>query len=274
MDISLGLFVRDFRDVIKPDNIVLGAMPIFLRTLPAFMMKLLVSTIHIFSNDKKQKMQQHRLEMENMRLELNFLKSQMNPHYLFNTLNNIYSLAYLKDERVLDVIADLSEVMQYTLYESRKLIVPLERELHFLGRYLEMERIRNEDKNVRIEFHREGGFASGAVIAPLILFPFVENAVKYGIYSGAGKRWLEVTAEMSGGDLIFAVKNSKSATYLADQKARNGHVGGIGIASTRRRLDMLYPGYSLTTDDLPDAYTILLKIKCLNNEPETALPDC
>lgn len=271
--IGSGLFTREFRNVIKPENIIYGIVPIFLRALPAFMMKLLVSTIHIFSSDDKRKMQQHRLEMQNMHLELNFLKSQMNPHYLFNTLNNLYSLIYLKDERALDVVSDLSEVMQYTLYESRKVVVPLEQELDFLERYLEMERIRNEDKNVRIEFHREGGFASDAVIAPLILFPFVENAVKYGINSSTGKRWMEVTAGVSGEELIFAVRNTKPAANLTVHKTRERYSGGIGIASTRRRLEMLYPGYSLTTDDSTDAYTILLKIKCLKNEPETALPD-
>ncbi len=270
MDISLGLFIRDFREVINTDYIILGVIPIFLRTLPAFMFKLLVSTIHIFSNDAKNKTEAHKLEMENIQLEVNFLKSQLNPHYLFNALNNIYSYAYFKDDRAPEMISDLSEILQYTLYESKNVLAPLDREIRFLENYLNMERMRYEDVNAQIEFHQKVKPDTDIMIAPLILFPFVENAVKYGIKENKNVGWVKVNLELVADELIFTVENNISSVNNNNEPGKN-RMGGIGISSTKRRLEMLYPDHRLTINKGEDCYSVFLKIKCLYHEPKTEM---
>lgn len=269
--IQRGMFVHDFHSLFDSRSISLSFMPIILRTMPAFLMKLLVSTIRFFSNANKQKIKQHTLEMENLQLEVNFLKSQMNPHYLFNTLNNIYSYVFLKDDRALSMITDLSEVMRYTLYESKEIVVPLERELRFMEYYLDMEKMRNEDNNAQIEFHIDCTLTGEYVIAPLILFPFVENAVKYGINQDKVSGWMRVSIAAAGGELVFSVRNSKAPYKIKVRETNKEHAGGIGIDSTKRRLNLLYPGHKLIIEDTADTYSVLLKIKCLKNEPEIAM---
>lgn len=270
MDISLGLFIRDFREVINPDYIILGVIPIFLRTLPAFMFKLLVSTIHIFSKDAKNKTEAHKLEMENIQLEVNFLKSQLNPHYLFNALNNIYSYAYFKDDRAPEMISDLSEILQYTLYESKNVLAPLDREIRFLENYLNMERMRYEDVNSQIEFHQKVRPGTDIMIAPLILFPFIENAVKYGIKENKNAGWVKVNLELAEDEMIFSVENNISSANNNNESRKN-RLGGIGISSTKRRLEMLYPDHQLTIKNTEDSYSVFLKIKCLYHEPKTEM---
>lgn len=275
--IDLGLFARDFHSIFKKEEITLSFMPILLRTMPAFLVKMLVSTIRFFSNAGKQKIKQHELEMQNLQLEVNFLKSQMNPHYLFNTLNNIYSYVFLKDERALSMISDLSEVMQYTLYESREIVVPLERELRFIEHYLRMEKTRNSGKGAVIEFTCDHADTQEYVIAPLIFFPFVENAIKYGINLNKRFGYVRIHIESDGeGSVTLNVKNSKTNPSLF--RARNNDIGkreagGIGLSVTKRRLAVLYPSaHELTIDNKEDEYAVLLKIQCVKNEPEITVP--
>lgn len=260
MEISRALFNAEISDVLKAENIVYSITPTLLRTLPAFMMKLLVSVIHVFSKDEERKAEQHALEMQNMQMEVNLLKSQMNPEYLFNTLHNIYSFATNKDERAPDMIADLSEILQYTLYESKNAQVFLESELNLIRKYLAMERLNHKEKNTRIEFDNHIPNAAAIRVAPLILFPFIENAAKYGLSGSTANGYIKVKLETHGEELIFEVENSKSTEPVKAHQTNIGHISAFSINNTKKRLRMLYPGSQLIIEESADTYRILLKI--------------
>ncbi|MCW3114518.1 MAG: hypothetical protein JWR18_2914 [Segetibacter sp.] len=175
-----------------------------------------------------------RQEVENEKLatELSFLKSQINPHFLFNTLNNIYSLAVVKSEATADAVLKLSSIMRYVLSETKHDTVPLDKEIQFIKHYIELQKVRLTDK-VSIEFNVEGE-TEGKQIAPLLLIPFVENAFKYGVS----------TKETS--KLVFEIKATPDRIYFASTNDMmstdkgNENNTGIGLKNTRRRLELLY----------------------------------
>jgi hypothetical protein len=178
---------------------------------------------------KKQK-----IETEKLATELSFLRSQINPHFLFNTLNNIYSLALVKSDATANAVLKLSSIMRYVLNETKHDIVPLMQELEFMRHYIELQKIRLTNK-VTINFLTEGPI-EGKQIAPLILIPFVENAFKYGIS----------TKENSA--ISFKVKVDETHIYFTSENHifpsanESREQTGIGLKNTKRRLELLYPG--------------------------------
>jgi two-component system LytT family sensor kinase len=176
-----------------------------------------------------------RQEIENEKLatELSFLKSQINPHFLFNTLNNIYSLALVRSEATADAVLKLSSIMRYVLSETKHETVALEKEIQFIKHYIELQKVRLTDK-VTIEFIVEGE-TEKMEIAPLLLIPFVENAFKYGIS----------TKEKS--KLLFVIKEHENNIYFTSENRvvfrdkGNDDNTGIGLKNTKRRLELLYP---------------------------------
>ena len=277
--IELGLFVNDLKSVLNLHFFIVSFMPVVLRTMPAFVLKLLVSAIRYFDNGRKQQERQHELERSNFQLEINFIKSQMNPHFFFNTLNNIYSYVYLKDEKALDLISNLSEIMQYTLYATRDSLVPLEQEVRFLEHYIGLEKSRFNENNGAIQFDFHYRNMKGFKVAPLLLFPFIENAFKYGPGHNKKSGWLYASAEMKNGSLYFSVENNKpephyraspkDKVFIKDQPA----IGGIGVSSTVRRLSLLYKDkHELIINDNTNVYSVSLKLKCTQDEPKVAMP--
>lgn len=173
------------------------------------------------------------IETEKLATELSFLKSQINPHFLFNTLNNIYSLAIVKSEATADAVLKLSLIMRYVLSETKHDKVPLNKEIEFIRHYIELQKVRLTDK-ISIEFSVEGE-TEGEQIAPLILIPFVENAFKYGIS----------TKETS--QIFFQVRVNNTSIHFTSRNSIFSHGNGsddntgIGLMNTRRRLELLYP---------------------------------
>lgn len=165
-------------------------------------------------------------------IELAYLKSQLNPHFLFNSMNNLYGLALTEPDRTPDAILKLAELMRYMLYESNETHVALTREVDYLHSYIALEKLRHEGE-VHVEFTVEGP-VSGREIAPLLLISFVENAFKHGnVHNPAQPIRLHLTAGPA--DLTFTAHN-QIVPKNKDQ------VGGVGLASVRRRLALLYPG--------------------------------
>ncbi len=194
-----------------------------------------------------------RLERDNLNLEVSFLKSQLNPHFLFNTLNNIYSLSIRNDSLASDLIMYLSEMMRYTLYDSNTEKVALSKEAEFLRNYVELESIRY-GKNADIYFKCDPESLELHKISPLLMFPFVENAFKYSHSTTADHCWIHASMQMEDGRLVFEIANSKGEI----PKNKEG-VGGIGLANTRKRLALLYPGkHDLKIVNEPDVYNVKL----------------
>lgn len=172
------------------------------------------------------------IENEKLATELSFLKSQINPHFLFNTLNNIYSLALVKSEATADAVFKLSSIMRYVLSETKHDSVALDKEILFIKHYIELQKVRLTDK-VTIDFVIEGK-TEGKQIAPLILIPFVENAFKYGVSTKETSKLL-FEIKVKENDIYFTSKNN-----IVSHDKGNDDNTGIGLKNTKRRLELVY----------------------------------
>ena len=176
-----------------------------------------------------------RAELENQKLqaELSFLRMQVNPHFLFNALNNIYSLAVIEgSKRTSDSIMKLSEVIRYMLYEKEdsESKVSLMKEIHYINSYMDLENLRHPG-DVHVNFSIEGE-VDGKRIAPLLLIPLIENAFKHGTITGKDKS-VNIRLKISGHTMNFSISNYKHGNQKPD-------VGGIGLQNVKKRLDLIY----------------------------------
>ena len=202
-----------------------------------------------------QQQQNQQLEKEKLQAELQFLKSQINPHFLFNTLNNLYSLTLKKSDNAPELVLKLSEMMRYMMYNSNDKMVPLEMEINYLKNYVDLQKIRLVD-NTRINLEFEEN-VDGQMIAPLLFIPFLENSFKHGVSSNIDAAWVDVKLEVNDGELVFTVANNKPAK---PRPASESH--GIGLKNVKRRLDLLYPDkHSLNIEDNSEFYRTQLKIE-------------
>jgi two-component system, LytTR family, sensor histidine kinase AlgZ len=196
-------------------------------------------------------------EVENQRLtaELNFLKAQINPHFLFNTLNNLYYLAYTQSSNTTEVIAKLSQMMRYMIYDSNYQKVPLSKEIEYMENYISLERLRlNNELPIRFDIE---GDPQGVLIAPLIFITFLENAFKHGVSNNYPESWVNILIQLRGKQCIYQVENSK----IPSVKPEAGEKSGIGLQNVKRRLELSYPEqYKLVIEDKPDRYFVQLNI--------------
>jgi two-component system LytT family sensor kinase len=210
------------------------------------------------------------LERDNLSLELNFLRSQVNPHFFFNAVNNVYSLIVDKDEQAATILLKLSSLMRYVLYEAGASYVPLHQEISFLSDYVGLEKIRHEAWNT-IQL-RVDGEVQGLTITPLILITFVENAFKHGLNATIKESWVTIDIRIEGNTLYFQAQNSKPSGPARIRKNPLPEVGGIGLANTQRRLELLYPDkHQLHIHETPSVYTVDLMIILHGTQPD--LPD-
>lgn len=200
-----------------------------------------------FLNERKQR----ELETQRLAAELAFLKSQINPHFLFNSLNSIYSLAYQRSETTPEAILKLSEIMRYMLYESNDHKVDLGKELRYLQSYIDLQKIRFGNK-AYIDFKVQGK-VEHQQIAPLLLIGFIENAFKHGVANNP----------LTPIRLLIDVDETHLHFYMQNKKHMNNRdpSGGVGLNNVQRRLNLLYTGkYNLDIRDEPDTYTVELSL--------------
>jgi LytS/YehU family sensor histidine kinase len=185
--------------------------------------------------------------------ELSFLKAQINPHFLFNTLNSIYSLAIQRSDATPDAVVKLSGMMRYVLQDAQYETVSLQSEVNYIKDYIELQKLRL-DKSVKLIFTQEGDL-TGKKIAPLILISFIENAFKYGVNSEEDS---EIVIRIkSEKEFSLFVKNNKVRSYSSDEPNT-----GLGIKNTRKRLELLYPGlHTLEISDNEKEFSVNLVIR-------------
>ena len=201
------------------------------------------------SAEQRQKL----IETEKLNTELSFLKSQINPHFLFNTLNNIYSLAVVKSDATAPAIMKLSSIMRYVLSDTRQHLVPLEKEIEFIQHYIDLQKVRLTDK-IKINLAVIGDL-EGQQIAPLLFIPFVENAFKYGISTREDSE-INISIDIKPGEIEFKTDN-RILAIETDIEKKNG----IGLKNTRRRLEILYADkHSLEINRKDDHFYVHLKI--------------
>ena len=197
------------------------------------------------------------LQLEKRETELQFLKSQMNPHFFFNTLNNIYGLTYQKDEKAPKAILKLSEAMRYVIYETKSDQVSLMKELQFINNYIELERLRLVHKNNLI-YQNEVNWNSGK-IAPMILLPFIENCFKHSNIDDDEDSEINISIWVEKDRLHLTCGNTIS------QKA-NYKEGGLGTVNVQKRLDLLYrDNYKLEKEADEKSYYIHLELPIENH---------
>ena len=194
------------------------------------------------------------LQTQKLQAELSFLKMQVNPHFLFNALNNIYSLAVIEDSKKTgNSILKLSELMRYMLYEKEDAQnkVSLDKEIHHINSYIDLEKLRHQE-DIYIHFSIEGE-TSDKKIAPLLLFPLIENACKHGILNDPQKP-VDIHLKVEDHQMEFSIRNFNN-DYVKDK------VGGIGIPNVQKRLDLLYGNsYSVDINKTADQFYVNLRL--------------
>jgi two-component system, LytTR family, sensor kinase len=207
---------------------------------------------HIYNYIKlKQTTQQ--LLIEKQQAELNYLKSQTNPHFLFNTLNNIYSLSRDKSDLAPESILRLSKILRYMLYEAGGSYIAIEQDLKIIGDYIALEKLRYDD-SLRVNFNYDVEDMKQA-LPPLLLIPLIENAFKHGVAETRNQPFVNIHLSVNKRQLAFFVENS-TEEFPGEASVREN----IGLSNLRRQLELLYTDYNLSVQQRESVFTATLKI--------------
>ena len=196
------------------------------------------------------------IEKEKMQNELDFLKAQFNPHFLFNSINSIYGNINKSNSAAREMLLTFSEMLRYQLYECNTTMISIEREINYIRNYIDLQQIRKpENLNVHLHVSED---VKGVMIAPLIFIAFIENSFKYVSNYESKRNEVKISLARSNNQLFFKTFNTKeniNGRRMIDQ-------GGIGIANVKRRLDLLYPGkHALTIQNDDDSFEVILNLE-------------
>lgn len=212
--------------------------------------------IFIFSKLQKNELQKKEAEKQRMIAEVNLLKSQIQPHFLFNTLNNLYGLALVSSTNTADSIMRLSKIMEYMLYNSEREFVPIGMEMQYIRDYIELEKLRY-GKRLQVSFDIDDSLFDKSIL-PLVLFPFVENAFKHGSGKEEGDTWISISLLKENSTIVYVVVNSISSTGKAIETTQPG---GYGLQNLHKRLQFGYAGkYKLEQMPGESSYMSVLKL--------------
>jgi two-component system LytT family sensor kinase len=197
------------------------------------------------------------LEQEKLEAELKFLKSQFNPHFLFNTINSIFVLINKDPRRASDALAKFSDLLRYQLYECNEHQIPLEQELSYLENFVALQKLRQDD-SVDVQFSSVSPPIERLMIAPFILMPFVENAFKHVSRHKHLRNFISIELETKAETICLNVINS-----IADTASRDvSNAGGIGLKNVLRRLSLIYPdSHRIRVDDDGSSYSVFLELQ-------------
>lgn len=205
---------------------------------------------------RNQEQQRKELIEQKSSAELAMLKSQINPHFLFNTLNNIYALSLEKAEPVVsEMILSLSEINRYMLYETDPDFVPLSKEIFYINCYIELEKLRCENKtNIHISLDEP---PLSTIISPLLLIPFIENAFKHSRIVDEAEAWIKISIKVENNTLIFNCENS-----IPQLPFKKDGTKGIGLENVKKRLSMIYENkHNLVIDKQGNKFVVKLKLQ-------------
>ncbi len=224
-----------------------GAMPYFTALIGSALFE-----IARFAKQKEKEAAEFR--GEKLEAEMKFLKSQFNPHFLFNALNNIYTLTVIKSDKAPDNLLKLSGMLRYMLYECKAETVPLGKEIEYLRHFIDLHLLK-DSRGLNVEVNLDES-RPDLKIAPMLFIPFVENAFKHSRIEDLQNGWIKIELKTSDHTVVFDVKNS-----LPKQDFTKDKIGGIGLENVRRQLELLYPDrHELTIRENGDAFEVLLKI--------------
>jgi len=208
----------------------------------------------ILKNWHLEQLKSETLARENANVELQLLKAQVHPHFLFNTLNNIYSFSLNQSPQAGTLVKKLSGMLDYMIHECEEKFVPLEKELGLIQDYMGLEKVRY-GKRLDMQVDMHGDF-SNKVVAPLLMIPFVENSFKHGTSQMLQRPWIKFEITMVGNQLFFKLSNSKPSLFHANTQNK-----GIGLINVKKRLQLLYPGrHQLDVNLTEDMFTVNMQI--------------
>lgn len=203
------------------------------------------------------------LSQDKMDAELKFLKAQIHPHFLFNTLNNLYALTLRNEPSASEVVLKLSNLLDYMLYECNVPEVPLSKEVRQIQNFIGLEKLRYGDR-LEVSFTSTGN-TGNKKIAPLLILPFIENAFKHGVSQELENTFVSIDLSVKDNLLSLKVENSKPDEADSDLA---GYTKGIGLKNVRRRLDLIYPDrYDLQVFNEEESFLVVLRVQ-LNGKTE------
>lgn len=222
----------------------------------------LAITIKVLKNFYLKQKQNQVLSKENASAELQLLKAQVHPHFLFNTLNNIYSFTLDKSMQAPKLVKNLSDTLYYMINDCEENIVPLDKEIKMMNDYIELERVRYGQR-LEMQLSIEGNTA-GKYVTPLLMIPFVENSFKHGASKMITGGWMHLFIQVDNDVLHFTLANGKPPD------TKNNGLGGIGLSNVTKRLELLYPGsHLLKTDTTENTYTVSMQVPVFTSMPLT-----
>ena len=226
----------------------------------------LASSFKLFKHYYSRTVLNQQLQQENSEAQMRLLMAQVQPHFMFNTLNNIYSQAQEESPKSATMILELSHILRYILDEGKKEWVPLENEFQMVVDYINLEKIRYDDKlDLHYSFPNNGG---DITIAPLLLLPLVENCFKHGASKMINKPWINIKAELQEHTFSITLMNGKKANISSNQNRK-----GTGIENIRRRLELLYSNrHTLEIKDDLEIFIVYLRIELGNKNSEKKGP--
>ncbi len=240
---------RDFLRGIT-NRLVLGIFDLYITATAAITIKM------IRLRYKSQELEEQ-LIGEKLQSELNFLRAQTNPHFLFNTLNNLYVLARRKADQTPDAIMMLSKIMRFVLFDCRAARIPLDNEAKVIRDYIELEKLRYNQR-LRVQY-TELIEDSTAQIAPLLLLPLVENSFKHGASNITGDVEIDIQLILQGKNLVFTVSNPVETEKTKDPMGLESN--GIGLDNVKRQLELIYPGqYDLSIEQTDGMFNVFLHL--------------
>lgn len=247
MDANFPLDVPHFKD--RPVHFV------YIGRLMSSFPPIIISAL-IWKSLQLSRKNKESLELKNKMLhaETKALKAQINPHFLFNSMNNIYSLSQMNSEKTGDAILNLSEILRFVTYESEKDRVSLEDELKQIKNFIELQFLKDDDHdNISVDIAEN---TSGLQIAPMLLLPFIENSFKHSNVENKETGWIKIKIDIQDNHLKLDLSNS--ATITAGKK---DGVGGVGMENVKKRLSLIYPQkHQLTIQQNVDTYRVLLDL--------------
>lgn len=201
----------------------------------------------------RQQLQLQQIQMEKLSTELNYLKAQINPHFLFNSINSIFFQIDKSNHKARESLRIFSDMLRYQLYECGDNLIPIEKEIAYLESYVALQRMR-KNENDSISFRANTG-TEYFEIPPLLIIPFVENAFKHGTASNGESAFIDISLSRQNGSMLLHVENSVHAV------SPSGRSGGIGLKNVKRRLELLYEHrHQLSVENRNGIFTIDLKI--------------
>lgn len=237
----------ELRNRVRPFGWMRFAVPLLI----SFIGSTIVELTHFANNKEKAVIS---IEKEKLDTEIKFLKSQINPHFLFNVLNNIYTLTVIKSEKAPENLLRLSEMLRYMLYDSNEGNVPLQKEIDYLENYINLASLK-DSRGLNIKVNLENN-QPGIMVAPLLFIPFVENAFKHSKIEDLKNGYIYINLKTTTKQIEFSIDNSIPSIVFKKDK-----VGGIGLTNTKHRLQLLYPNkHELKISEDKHVYSVNLKL--------------